>query len=302
MDRLRRVTDLFVEGTELYLGMDDGGKPVLIWVNKLNSFETEEARRDGLARRGERVLQLSQQDNPERLALEMSLSNWTMQQLAEARASQLSEETYLGVVNDIEAEAEWQEKLALMRRLPSLLDDSGVSSEDPRWKELDEIRTGYLNEIRTRQEKTHAEQVREFLATDREELQKSFFEAWSNRASLDSYMEEKQVTELFYAMRDCVATERGRTESGAILWDHTDCNHNSRLCTERADVRKLPEGIIERVIETLEEIVVPQRESGNSDAPASSSASSERPSKEEASTASTPEETSPAVPTISAPQ
>lgn len=302
MDRLRRVTDLFVEGTELYLGMDDGGKPVLIWVNKLNSFETEEARRDGLARRGERVLQLSKEDNPERLALEMSLSSWTMQQLAEARASQLSEETYLGVVNDIEAEAEWQEKLALMRRLPSLLDDSGVSSEDPRWKELDEIRTGYLNEIRTRQEKTHAEQVREFLATDREELQKSFFEAWSNRASLDSYMEEKQVTELFYAMRDCVATERGRTESGAILWDHTDCNHNSRLCTERADVRKLPEGIIERVIETLEEIVVPQRESGNSDAPASSSASSERPSKEEASTASTPEETSPAVPTISAPQ
>ena len=303
LDRLRRGTDLFVEGDALFLGMDDGHKPVLIWVNKLNSFEAEEARRDGLARRGERVLQLSKPDNPERLALQASLDLWSMQQLAEARANQQAEEIYLNVVNDIEADPEWAEKIALIRRLPSLLEDQQVPDDDQRRKDLDEIRTGYLNQLRVRQEQAQQQRLNELLEVDRETLQKEFFEGWMNRASLDAYMEEKQVTELFYAMRDCVATEKGREETtGKILWDHSDCNHSSRLCNERSDVRSLPEQIIEKVIEALENITVPLRDSGNSDAPASSSASSEQPSKEEASTASIPEEISPAALTTSAPQ
>lgn len=302
IDRLRRVTDLFVEGTERYLGMDQDHKPILIWVNKLNSFETEEARRDGLVRRGERILALSKDDNPERRSLEASLARWTDEELASARVGQVSEEIYLQVINDIESEEEWREKLAMMRRLPQLLADQQATDNDPRRKQLDEVTTDYLEEIRKRQETRQKERLAEFTGIERSRLERDFFDSWTNRVSLDEYMEEKQVTELFYAIRDCVATEKGRTEDGVILWDHTDCNHASRLCNERSQVRSLPEAVIEKAIEALESISIPQRESGNSDAPPSSSGSSEQPSTAEDSTVSTPDETPPAAPMTSASQ
>lgn len=300
MDRLRRVTDLFVEGTERYLGTDDQSKPILIWVNKLNSFETEEARRDGLVRRGERILQLSVEGSPERQSLKTSIAGWTDTELARARVDQLTEEIYLEVINDVEGEEEWREKLAMIRRLPSLLADQKAPADDPRRAHLEEITTDYLEQIRIRQEKRQKERLAEFEGVERERLERDFFESWMNRISLDEYMEEKQATELFYAIRDCVATEKGRGADDAILWDHTDCDHTSRLCNERSQVRSLPEAVIEKAIEALEAISVPQRESGNSDAPPSSSGSSEQPSTEEGSTASTPEVTSPVAPMISA--
>lgn len=300
IDRLRRVTDLFVEGTERHLGMDNENKPILIWVNKLNSFEVEEARRDGLVRRGERMMQLSKEESPERLSLKSSISRWTDDELAEARVNQVTEEIYLQVINEIEGEEAWRDKLGMLRRLPQLLADQQAPEGDPRRTQLDEIITEYLDTIRTRQEARQKDRLADFAQLGRDKLETDFFEAWLNRTSLDEYMEEKQVTELFYAIRDCVGTEKGRSEDGAILWDHSDCDHSSRLCSERAQVRSLPEAVIEKAIEALEAITVPQRESGNSDAPASSSASSERPSTVEGSTASTPAETSPVAPTISA--
>lgn len=302
MDRLRRVTDLFIEGTERYLGNDEHGKPTLIWVNKLNSFETEEARRDGMVRRGERIMQLAKEDSPERLALAANVDNWSMSELAEARLGQVTEEIYMQVLNDLEAEKEWQERLAMIRRLPTLLDDQNAPPDDPRRTQLEDLMTEYLQEIARRQTALQQERLAELAEMEREALEAAFYDGWRQRASLDEYMAEKAITELFYAIRDCVATERGQDPDGKRLWDHTDCNHAQRLMDQRSQVRALPERVIEIAQDALESINVTQREAGNLAAPASSSGSSEQPSEAGASTVSIPEETSPAVPTISASQ
>lgn len=298
LDRLRRVTDLFVEGTERYLGMDGDGKPILIWVNKLNSFEVEEARRDGLARRGERILSLTKPDSPERLAVEATIAAWTDEQLRVARVEQLAEDIYLDVINELDGDEEWREKLATMRRLPTLLNDQRAPEDDPRRQELLDLQTSYLNELRARQDKQHRAKLDDLSGLERAVIERDFLEAWRNRVSLDDFMEEKRVTELFYALRDCKGTERGRSSDGTLLWDHTNCNHAARLCSDRAEVRLLPEAVIEMAVDTLDDITVPQRESGNSDAPPSSSGSSEQSSAPEVSSPSIPMETPSAVPMI----
>jgi hypothetical protein len=303
IDRLRRVTDLFVEGRECYLGMDEGNKPVIIWVNKLNSFETEEARRDGMVRRGQRIMELSKEDNPEFVQLQATVHRWSDRELAERRVDQKSEEIYLEVVNELQSEESWAEKLAIMRRMPDLLRDSKAPDSDPRYAEVEDLNSQYLNEVRERQAAKQEQALREFEGADRAEMESEFFEAWRERVSLDEFMQERRITEMFYAMRDCVATEKGRDSvTNRVLFDHTNCNHAERLLQERKQVRELPEYLLNQVIDLIDDITVPQRESGNSDAPASSSASSEPRNEEADSTASTPEEVSPAVPTISAQQ
>lgn len=296
LDRLRRVTDLFVEGTEMPLGMDDQNKPVVVWVNKLNSFEVEEARRDAVAARGLRLLELEKEDNPERQAMLSQVGRWSDDRLREARVDQQSDELYLAVVNDLEADEEWGEKIGMLRRLPQLLQDENAPVDDPRRKQVDELNGAYLEQLQERLRKAQQDALKDFEGLDRETLVEDFMEAWRNRLSLDEYMQEKRRTELYYALRDCSASLV--KFDGGERWDHSGCDHTQRIVPSRGQVSTLPQGVIERAMDVMDGVAVPQRESGNSDAPASSSASSEQQSEEaEASTPSIPVETPPVAPT-----
>lgn len=296
MDRLRRVTDLFVEGTELYLGNDDSNEPVVIWVNKLNSFEVEEARRDGVSARGLRLLELENESSPEHQAMRNQLGRWSDDELREARVDQMSDELYLGVVNDLEADEDWSEKITMLRRMPQLLRDEGAPADDPRRVQVDELNSAYLSELRDRMGAVQKQKLREMGDLGREDLVSDFMEQWRNRLSLDEFMAEQRRTQLFAAMRDCKATEV-KTDT-VTRWDHAQCDHTVRLLRARSEVSTLPEGVIQKVMDVIDGITVPQRESGNSDAPASSSASSEPSSvQEEESTPSIPVETPSGAPT-----
>lgn len=294
-DRLRRVTDLFVEGTEMYLGDDDQGSPVVIWMNKLNSFEVEEARRDAVAARGLRVLELEKEDNPERQAMLLEVNRWKDDRLRQARVDQVTDELYMNAINDLEADEDWSEKIAILRRLPQLLKDENAAKDDKRWGQFDELNQEYLVTLQERLEKLQGQKKREFEDLDRETLVDDFMESWRSRLSLDEFMQEKRRTELFFALRDCKAS-RVKFDGGE-RWDHSECDHTVRLMESRGQVGSLPEGVIERAMDVMDGVTVPQREAGNSDAPASSSASSEQPSEEAASIPSIREETPPVAPT-----
>src|SRR3954466_14924513 len=108
--RLRRITDLFEEGVVVPLGVDQTGD-LLLWVNKLNSFQTEEARRDGVARRGMRLSELGKPDTPERAAIDSEVETMTLDELRQAWVNQQAEEMYLAALDDIDAEPEWRERL-----------------------------------------------------------------------------------------------------------------------------------------------------------------------------------------------
>ena len=171
--RLRRVTDLFVEGEAIFLGNDEQDEPVLIWVNKLNTFEIEEARRDGIVKRGLKMRDLADRDNPERAAFDAEVQLMSDEKLRQAWVNHHVEEMYLDVVNDIETSEEWRAKVEEMRRMPQLLRDAGVGDDDPRWKQLEELQIEYMQAIRNGQEKKQNESLREAEEFTREDL-----EAW----------------------------------------------------------------------------------------------------------------------------
>lgn len=281
--RLRRITDLFVEGTEVNLGDDPQGNPVLIWVNKLNSFEVEEARRDGAARRGLRLAALADESAVERQAIAAEVALWNDEQLQTAWVNQKVEEFYLDAINDIETEEEWREKLVTLRRLPTLLQDAAAQSDDPRRDELIALQESYYREIADRQQSKQKQAMRDAKDMPRKDLERDFFEQWRQRVTLDEFMEERRITELFYALRACEGTRVGPNQ-----FDHENCNHAQRALSDRGQVRHLPEQVLMKCMDALDEVTVPQREAGNSDAPASSSASSGPQSVPEASTPSTP--------------
>ena len=291
--RFKRVTDLFVEGEEVYLGDDPAGDPVVIWVNKLNSFEIEEARRDGIVQRGLMMRDLAKEDNPNRQAFFAELNLLTDEKLREAWVNQKVEELYLEVLDEVETSLEMREKVEMMRRLPTLLDDTGAAPDDPRRQQLADLQTEYVEAIRKGQEKRQHEALREAQDFTREDLEASYFEKWRERQTLDLFMEERRITEIFIAARECFAVR-----NGAAGWDHSTCDHNTRLLPERSLVKKMPPAIIGRLVDVLDNMTSSQREAGNSDAPASSSASSEPSSVSEAPLSpSSPEETPVAVPT-----
>ena len=105
-------------------------------------------------------------------------------------------------------------------------------------------------------------------------------------------MEERRITEIFIAARQCDAKRDGEG------WSHKSCDHTQPLLQQRAQVKKLPPVVVQRLVDTLDAMTASQREAGNSDAPASSSESSEPSSASEAPlTPSSQEEMPAAVPT-----
>lgn len=289
-DRLRRVTDLFVEGIPLQMGMNDG-QDVLVWVNKLNSFEAEEARRDARVRRGIRISELAKQDSPELAAVQTQVDSMTVEQLAEARVKQMQDEIYLEAINQVDTDPKMREALDQAQRGAALLDDEKAPADDPRRQALREVQTTYLEALRVAQDKIRADKVDELTENARMDNEKELLEAWRARESLDVFMEERRITEVYFALRDCRGKVTGHADDGTLQVDHTGCNHRERLLASRAEVRELPEGVLGRVIAALDGVTVSPREAGNSAAPENSSVSSEQPSMPEESTPSSPDET-----------
>lgn len=283
-DQLRRVTDLFVVGAPLPLC--DGTH---LWVQKPNSFEVEEARRDGVAARSLRLLELEKDDNTEVAAQRLEMRRLTDNQLAQAVVGQNGDELYLKVMNDLDADPDWVERLATIRRMPALLADENAPDDDPRRAQLIELNGAYLTEIQTRLDKAQSTAVADLDDLTRPELEDRYLHDWRQQISLSRFMDERAVTEIFFALRCC--------DAGPDL-NHASCDHTRRLLDSRSQVRDLPDVLIQEARQVLDTIVVSQRDSGNSAAPGSSSASSEPSSAPEGpSTASTPSATSPAAPT-----
>lgn len=295
MSRLKRITDLFVEGTEMPLGIDDTGSPVVVWVNKLNSFETEEARRDGAARRGLRMAELGEEDNPERRGVVAEMALWSHDSLAERVVAQRADEIYLEAAQDLQTDPEQRERLDMITRLPQLLADAGAPPDDPRRAQLDEASEKWMQALHDAQEKATASELRQAKESEREKLEAAFLENWRQRQTMDVFMAERQVTQLYYALRECKAVDIS-TSVDQPRWDHSACDHTQRLMLDREEVHSLPDAVLTKAVEVLEDITMGARDAGFSDAPTSSSASLEQPRPAEESTPSTPAEASSELP------
>lgn len=296
-ERLKRITDLFVEGTELYLGDDEAG-PILIWINKLNSFETDDVRRDAMVRRGERLAELGQEDSPERAGVLAEMRLWDYPRLVEEFLATKSDERYLTAMDDLQADKTWRELTERLQRAPMLHEIEELPADDPRRTALEEDNRLYESRIREAVQKLE-EQAREDLAgADRDDVEKSFLEQWRQRQTLNEFMAARRYAEMYYSMRQCQGVKGELKATGGWSFSHKDCDHAKRYLDDRRQVRDLPEHVITLVIDAMDEVRINDREAGNSDAPSSSSGSLEQSSaSEEASNPSSQEETPSAAPT-----
>jgi len=286
---MKRITDLFVEGTELNLGDDEAGTPVLVWVNKLNSFEDEDARHDGLAARTERLLELTP-DHPDIQMITMQMAAWDMDKLVQQTAQQKYDEDYLAAMDDIDSVEEWREKLEYLRRGGALHDDAGLPEGDPRRESYEKAQAEYFTSMTAMAEKRQADRRKELADLSRGELEETFVDLLKTRLAMEAFLEERRVTEIYFAARDCVGTRTGPNE-----FEHSQCDHRNRLLSDRKEVRQLPSDVITRIVNTITAVTVDRRTAGNLDAPVTSSESLEQPKQEEESTPSTPEVTAPVV-------
>lgn len=285
LNRLRRVTDLFTRGGELELGTDEDGKPVLVWVSKPNQFERSEARKDGLFGK-QRALMALQPTDERALAVRHEASQLDDEKLVTALLVPRRMELYVLARDDVRADPEWNERMDLLERWDALVaDDPEHEIGEEEAKRFEEVSTQFLDAVQAALEIRVREIRAEFETMGREELLDAYVEAWRQAEALDAFQRESQITELYYALRDCGATQKKPDDT----WDHAKCTH-PRLCPRRVDVRGLGDAFLDRARKKMQEISLTEREAGNSDAPASSSASSERPSKQAESTPSIPAE------------
>jgi hypothetical protein len=285
---LKRVTDLFVEGDEVVLR--EGPEPVLLWVNKLNPFEQEEARRDGAAARARVILALKEIASPESAIFEANVLELGPVKLKEAIVNAKSSDHFLRAVDAIRSDPEWSERVeASMRRSDDMPEEEKAA--------VDLIDADYAVELSKRVNDLRDEAMRDLDGFDIDALRGEYRQVWLEGRGLAAFSREFQKSQLFYAVRICRATSKNPLGDE---WDHTPCEgHRTRLLGEREDVTKLPDGLLERLRTAVSSISVERRDARFSDALASSSESSAQPSEEGPSTLSTPVETSPELATTS---
>lgn len=286
LDRIKRVTDLFIEGRELVFGDDGSGEPVVVWINKLNAFEEEEARRDGLAARAERLLELNAPGNRERAALEMSTKGLNHEELVDSLVSMYFDQDYMGAMDDVDSNPEWRDRLLFLQRMNQLHDDAGINDDDERRKRFRDVNGQYFEAIRDAAGKRQEERKKDFLTETDEELTTKHMEVTLDRVATLAHLNERRVTEFFFALRDC----QGVQVDG--VWTHASCPH-PQLLESRQQIRGLPDAMLSAMGDALAGLTVDRRTAGNSDAPTNSSESLEPVSPPEESTPSSPIVTQP---------
>lgn len=288
--KFKRILDLFVEGTECVLGEDETGTDVLIWVSKPNSFEVEEARRDGNAARAIRLMQLTE-DSPDVINLRDQLSESDFDGLVGYLVQMNYETDYIGAMDDVDAMEEFREDLDYLQRGEQMLRDAGVPEDDPRWADLTKRSGEYMARLSKRADERQEQRRADLSQEPRADIEAQIVAEYRKRIATDEFIGEKRITELFFALRVCEA------EKTAAGWDHSKCDHTVRLADERSEIRGLPENVLKKASAALAAIEVDARTAGNTDAPASSSGSLGQPSAAEASTPSTQEVTPADAPT-----
>lgn len=255
--KLARMTDLFSLGEVVFLGDDETGVPQCIWVAKLNSFQESEAQRDGMTGRMAYIVAFTDTSSDEYTIVSGQVDDLNNDELVDALVKQHYEEDQILAVADIDSDEVWRERLDFLYRQPELLEDASKENHEDMdtWEKFNK---DYLKEAFARTDKRQETYKNDISSLSRDDLVEKFIEGYKDRNSVENYLNERAVTRLYYAMRDCDAT---RVEDGK--WNHEKCNHQSILAESRKEIRELPQDIINKCSEALERVTVAQRDVEN---------------------------------------
>lgn len=271
--KLRRITELFEQGELVKVADgDDGGQPLFVWVQKPNSFEHDEAIKDGQYARGLRM-QAFDRDEKEQAALNAVIEAFSDHELVEFAIDRAAPRMMQEANTEVRTREDWQERLAVLDRQAL-----GATSDSEK-KALEELNAEFAAEVRRVYEKLAAQARTDLMGQTREEREREWREAYRDQLGMQEFFRGKTKTEVFYALRD-VEVEFVDGE-----WRPVPGADKPRLLQDREDVVKLPDELLNLVLEALNRQMTVE-EAGNLDAPSDSSEPSERPAKQEDSTRS----------------
>lgn len=271
--KYRRVTDLYVQGTEVVL--KDGS---VIWLQVLNPFERDECTHDAQIARARMVMAIKEGEEREKIvgAFQQDGRDTTIDKLADSKATA----HVAKIVDELAADPEWRERVEIMDRSSDIL----ASSEQAEKDLLTRINEEYLREVVERQKAEYEYQVDRMKRMTDEDLLEEYVEAWIDRRAQDVARAEYQLTEVWYAARVC---EGVKQEDGS--WNHEACeSHVLNVWETKAEVRSLPEDLQDLLNTSLSALNMSARDARFSARQGSSSDSSPLPSEAVESTPSIP--------------
>lgn len=276
--KYRRLVDLYVTGTEFVF---PDGTPA--WLQVLNPFERDVIRKEAQIARARVVLAMREHGSDEQNRVRAGFLAGGPEQAVEHLAESELTRGIGKVMDSIRNDPEWAERMEIIDRG---LDDTARRATPEEDALVAKLETDYLGEITKRAESEREFLTRKYGEMDEATLWQAFLESWLDRLGDEAAMQEFRVSNIAYAARVCEGVQvEGK-------WDHSACGgHDERIWETVAEIRALPEPLVQSLEGALVEIEMAEREAKNSDRQMSSSGSSQLPSEEGASTPSTPIET-----------
>lgn len=271
--RYRKLTDLYVTGRVLEMQ----GEP--LWVQPLNSFDQEEARRASRTSKARVVLALEEMGSDELARFQGQLAELGSEGLVNALVASKAPEWMAKVAEELEDDPDWKERLEIVYEQAGQLGEPETMEE----KELlAKINMDYLEEVGDRLEVCEKDERRRLGHLGEPEICEEFKDLWILRQANDRALDEFQRQEVLRGSRVCDGIRSDEN------WDHAACDHSQRAF-EPSDVADMPDEPFELISQVIHELNLTVREAKNSERQGSSSDSSPLPSEPEGSAASTQE-------------
>lgn len=252
--KYRKLPDLFVQGAELVF--EDG---TVMWLQVMNPFEVDEARKDAQTARARFSLAMKEIGTPEYDQVRASFSDRGSDEIVDELVEGKQSEIFVKASNDIETDPEWKDKLDIIQRSDDIL---ALPEDDPEHMLLAQVNAEWVAEVQ-RRIKDDSEYERESLdKLGFDQLLEEYMKEWVDRRGSARALVAYNVTETFYACRACDAAP---DEEGLFTKEsHAGCNgHRERVFEQKDDIRSLPEELLVKIRESLDNLQMSIREAKN---------------------------------------
>lgn len=281
---LHRLTDLFEEGIVLPL-KTSSGESVVIWINKLTSFEQEETNQEGRIARARTMLAIKEIGTSEYDLFSAGIGELKGFAIVESLLANNHSKYISDAVSQMRSEEAWKERLEVIQFSSDQI--KGKADDDPEVLVINKILDEYTAEMAKRTDQMRNDQRVELKALPDKALREEYRQVYVTETGLASFTLEQQKAQIFFALRRCEATQRSD-----LTWDHVACDHRQRWLEDRDEVTRLPQGLLDQFRKAYQDMVMAPDVARFSAGPASSSASSGPSSKQADSAVSGPVETS----------